>query len=476
MESAAASSAVSSIVQTLGGGSGIDMAGLATNLAAAQFAGRIDRNTNRSETVERQISAAATLKSQILQLASSVGERIRTGDLSSQPLIANGTVASVSRGTASGGGTYSLEVTALARAQALAGPAYPAATAPTGSGTLTLRFGTIAGAVFTEDPGHAAASITIASGATLADVAGAINAAGTGVTAYLASAADGVHLMLKGQEGAANAFVLETSETLGEEGLAALAWNPAIVSDRLKSTAASAAFKLDGLDYTSAKNSVSDVVPGLSLQLTGTNPGSPTTIRFSDPSAAVSSFMQDLTTALNEITTGLNDVTNALGGDLARDPGARRLRSAFSQLAATAIMPGASPGEPATLADLGLATNRDGTFRLDAARLTATLKASSAGVAAMFTTGIRGVYATLDKLSRSTTAAGDPGTLGGSISRYSALKTQLASEKSELAEAQDKLRANLVRRFAGTDSRVGASRATLSFLKNQIDAWNAPRG
>lgn len=476
MESATATTAVSSIVQTLGGGSGVDMAGLATNLAAAQFAGRIDRNATRYETVERQLSAAATLKSQVLQLAGSVGERIRTGDLSSQPLIANAAVAAVSRGTVSGSGTYSLEVSALASAQSLAGPAFAAATASTGSGTLTLRFGTISGTAFVEDPTRAAASIAIASGATLADVARAINAANTGVTAYLGSAADGVHLMLKGQEGAPNAFVIEASETVGEEGLAALAWNPTIVSDRLKSSATSAAFKLDGLDYTSARNTISDVVPGLSLQLTGTNAGNPTTIRFSDPSAGVSSFMQDLTTALNEIAAGLNEVTNALGGDLSRDPGARRLRSAFAQLASTAIFPSAAAGQPATLADLGLATNRDGSFRLDTARLASTLKSSPAGAAAMFTTGIHGVYATLERLSRTVTAAGDPGTLGGSIGRYTALRSKLASEKAELAEAQDKLRANLIQRFAGTDSRVGGLRATLSFLKNQIDAWNAPRG
>jgi flagellar hook-associated protein 2 len=93
----------------------------------------------------------------------------------------------------------------------------------------------------------------------------------------------------------------------------------------------------------------------------------------------------------------------------------------------------------------------------------------------MFTTGIHGVYATLDRLSRTTTSTGDPGTLGGSIRRYSELKKSLAGEKVELAEAQDKLRANLVRRFAGTDSRVGGLRATLSFLKNQVDAWNTQR-
>jgi flagellar hook-associated protein 2 len=93
----------------------------------------------------------------------------------------------------------------------------------------------------------------------------------------------------------------------------------------------------------------------------------------------------------------------------------------------------------------------------------------------MFTTGIRGVYATLDKLSRSVTAPNDPGSLTGSVTRYTALKRKLASEASELAEAQEALRAQMVARFAGVDSRVGASRSTLSFLRNQIDAWNAPR-
>ena len=473
MESSSASSAVSSIVQTLGGGSGIDMAALATNLAAAQFAGRVDRNTQRSETVERQISAAADLKNLITQLASSVGDRVRTGDLSTQPLIANGAVATVSRGTAQGSGSYSLEVTALASAQVLAGPAFATASSPVGAGSLTLRFGTLSGSTFAEDTAHPAVTVTIPSGATLAQVAGAINGANAGVTAYVANAADGAHLMLKGPEGAANAFVLEATETPGEEGLAALAWNPAMGMGRIKASAASAAFNLDGLAYTSPSNTVTDVVPGLSLQLTGTNLGNPTTIRFSDPKAAVTTFMQDFTAAMNELVAGLKEVTNAFGGDLARDPGARRLRDSFARLAGSAIMPGAAPGQPSTLADLGLATNRDGTFRLDTARLDATLKASPAGVAAMFTTGLYGVYSTLDKLARTTTSAGDPGTLGGSISRYSALKTRLASEKTELAEAQEALRTRMVERFAATDSRVGASRATLSFLKNQIDAWNA---
>ena len=55
-------SATSSIVSALGGGSGIDMAGLANSLAEASFAARKDRLTTRSDTLERQISAASNLK------------------------------------------------------------------------------------------------------------------------------------------------------------------------------------------------------------------------------------------------------------------------------------------------------------------------------------------------------------------------------------------------------------------------------
>ncbi|MFM5924047.1 MAG: flagellar filament capping protein FliD [Novosphingobium sp.] len=471
----ATTSATSSIISALGAGSGIDMAALAQNLAAAQFAAKIDRNTAQAESVDKQISAASTLKSSMLQLASSIGDRVRTGDLSSQPLIGNSAVASVSRGTVSGKGSYSLEVTALAASQVLASPPYVSAAAMSGSGTLTFRFGTLAGTAFTEGPAHASAAVVIPSGATLADVAGAINGANIGVNAYVASGTGGSYLMLKGAEGAANAFTVEASETAGEEGLAALAWNPAGDAARLKTASADAAFKLDGLAMTSATNRISDLVPGLSLTLTGTNPGAPTALRFSDPGSAVGTFMNDLVAALNELAGELGKDTEPATGDLARDSGARALRRSLSQLASSIVMPNAASGEPRTLADLGLATNRDGTFRLDGNRLAATLKASPSGSAAMFTNGLYGVYASFDKISRRVAAASDPGTLAGSLARLTLQKKTLADQVGKLADAQEKLRTRLVTQFAGTDSRVAASKSTLTFLQNQIAAWNAQK-
>ena len=90
-------SATRSLISQLGAGSGIDMAALAENLAAAQFAARTDRLALRSEVLEARISAASDLKSMMLSLATSLGNRVRMGDLSPQPRIANTAVAGVSR-------------------------------------------------------------------------------------------------------------------------------------------------------------------------------------------------------------------------------------------------------------------------------------------------------------------------------------------------------------------------------------------
>lgn len=468
-----ATTATRSIVTALGGGSGIDMTALANDLAVAQFAARAERLSSRSQALEQRISAAANLKSMMQNLASSLGDRLRTGDLAAKPALANPAVAQAAlSGTRTPSGTYALEVTRLASAQVIAGPAYASAAAPVGSGSLTLRFGTIALGVFSEDAAHPAVPIAIASGATLNDVAAAINGAQAGVSAYVAQTTEGAKLVLKGQEGATNAFVLDASETAGEEGLAALAWSPAAAPERLLNSAGDAAFRVDGLSLSAASNTATDAIPGVTLRFTATNAGAPTTVSFADPAAAIASAMADLTGALNEIAGELRSATDPQTGELRADPGAAALRRALSGLAGTAIMP---DGAVRTLADLGLATQRDGGFALDNQRLTAALRADPQAVAAMFTTGISGVYATIDGLARRAASAGDPGTLAGSISRYTAQRGRITQDQTKLAEAQETMRARLVSRFAVSEARVGASRSTLSFLQNQIDAWNAQR-
>ena len=465
-------SATANLVSTLGAGSGINMSQLAEQLAAAQFAARLDQITAKSDRITSQISSASTLRSMISSLASSLGDRVRTGDLAATPQITNASIAQVSKGAATGRGTSTLEVTSLAKAQTLVSPALASETTPVGAGTLTLRFGTVAGSSFTADASRAQVDITIAAGATLGDVASAINARGTGVTAYVAAGASGPQLVLKGEDGAANGFMLEATEDPANPGLAALAWDPATNLTRLKTPATDAAYILDGVARTSKTNTITDAAPGLSLKLTGTNPGAPTTISYSDPGAAITSAMQDLTSALNEMVSELNKDTNPTTGALSNDPGARALRRQLTTLASAQVMPANTTGAPTTLADLGLRTNRDGTFTLDTERLAATVKRDPIGTGAMFTTGLFGVYATFDKMARSVSSSSDPSSLGGTIARLTKLQTTLGTQRTTMETKQEDLRQRLVSRFAKLDTNISGSKSTLSFLQAQIDAWN----
>jgi flagellar hook-associated protein 2 len=465
-------SATQSLVTALGAGSGVDMAALATSLAQAQFAPKLDRLSEKSDTLNAQISTASNIKSMLLAFTTSLGNAVRTGTLSPQPQIANAAVATGSlTGTRTPTGSYSLEVTTLAKGQTLASAPYAAATDPVGAGTLTFRFGTVAGAAFNADDAHATVDITVAEGATLNDVANAINAKKSGVTAYVAQTSAGAQLVFKGAEGAMNGFQIEATEDAANPGLSKLAWTPASTTGQLAATAGDASFSIDGIARTSSSNTVSEAIPGVTLKLTGSNPGVPTNVSFTDTSAALSSTMTDLTSALNEVVGALNTATDPNTGDLRSDSGARALKSAFSQLAGTIIMPGAT-GTAKTLADLGLSTQRDGTFVLDATRLKATLARDPDGVAAMFTTGLHGVYATMDKLNRSASTASDPGSLGGSISRFTKQLSQVKKDQTATAAKQETLRANMTARYAASDSRISASKSTLTFLQNQIEAWN----
>lgn len=474
-------SSISSIVTTLGGGSGVDMVKLASDLAEARYAPQIAQYETRNEALETRISAASQLRSQVTELASALGTRIRTGDLAPRPTITNGAVASVSvQAGTSPSGTFSLEVSQLATSQTLALRSFSSSSDPVGEGTLTLRFGTVDGANFTEDTNQTPIDITIDAGDGLDTVASKINAASSSVTAYVANGQAGAQLVLKGPEGAVNGFVLDAQSTgpgpANTPGdLTYLAWSPASDAGELRASAQDAIFQLDTIAMTSASNEVTDLPGGMVLQLTGTNVGAPATIGFASRNDAISGVMGDFVAALNDITSALRELANPLGGELGNDAGARALKRALSGLASEVVMPNAAEDEPSRLADLGLATNRDGSFRLDSERLERTLTENPAATAAMFTTGLFGVFATMDNLARASSAVGDPNSLAGSVNRYTDQIARNDERLAKIADQQARLRENMTKNFAAADRRVAQSQSTLSFLQQQIEIWNSQR-
>lgn len=467
----------SSIISALGAGSGVDFIQLASDISAASFAVQRQTVETRRTTLEAQISAAAQLRNAVTGLASALGDRIRSGDLAPKAQLGNPAVARVSVPSGlSPRGDFSLEVTQLAQGQTLVGKTYASRDALVGEGTLTLRFGTVDGASFSPDAARDPVAIEVTATDTLATLATKITqASGGAVSAYVASGTNGAQLVMKGKEGAASGFVLEAAGAGGGAvpgDLSYLAWDPASDAGELKATARDAAFALDTVAMTSTTNRVTGLPGGFTLDLTATNAGAPTSLSFDNDPAAIEAVMNDLVAALNEIVAQVNDLAAPVGGELGNDAGARELRRDLAGLAGRVAMPGAAEGEPRTLADLGLALNRDGTFRLDSARLTRALDDAPDAVAAMFTVGASGVFATVDRLARENSLVSDPGSLGGSLRRF---ENQLASSDDRLiriAEQQEALRERLSREFVASERRVAASQSTLTFLRQQVDIWS----
>ncbi len=465
----------SSIISALGAGSGIDFAALARNLSEASFGFQRETLEARNSALEARISAASVLRSTLTGLASALGDRIRGGDLAPRATIGNTSVARATTvpGTAPRG-TYSLEVTQLADAQTLVSPAYANRDALVGEGNLRIRFGTVSGANFTEDTAQSALDIAVSDTDTIADIAARITSQSNGaLTAYVAQGASGAQLVVKGRDGAVNGFVLEGQSnallpTATQGNLSYLSWSPTTDSGQLRSAAQDALFSLDTVAMSSVSNRVTGLPEGITLDLTGTNQGAPTTISFSQDTTAISTVMTDFTAALNDVVALLN------GGEdgetsLSNDSGARELRRDLARLTNEIVMPNAADGAPRTLADLGLSLTREGTFRLDSARLTRTLTDNPQAAAAMFTTGVRGVFATMDSLARSASAVGDPGSLSASVRRAQAQVARNDERLQRVAEQQESLRQRLTRNLSAAESRIATSQSTLNFIRQQFD-------
>ena len=468
-------SATQALLTELGVTGNINASSLADQLSTAEYSGQVDQLNSANSTLATQISDQSTLMNMVSSLSTSLDTLITAGSLSSQPQISNSAVATVTPGTISGSGTASLEVDQLAQGQTIASATIPASTTDVGSGSLTITLGTVSGSTFTAGS-KAAITVSVAAGETLAQLASAINYAGAGVNAYVATNSNGQQLVITGQQGAANAFSISASEDASDPGLANYAYDPTSSSSSssggatLAAAATNAAYILNGVSRTATSNSITDAAPGISLNLTGTNVGNPTTISFTSPTSAISTAMNDLVTALNSIVGSLNTDT-AAGGALNNDPGARSLTQALSSLASNTIMPNATAGQPSTLADLGVVLNKDGTFTLDSTVLNKALSSNAAAVTAMFTTGINGVYSTIYDLSAAASDPTNPNSLAGSSASLTTRQTTNTTQLSKIATQQATLRTTLLAQFSALNAEVTADKSTQSFLTQQIALW-----
>lgn len=470
-------SAAQSILTSLNTGSGVDTDSLVSGLVQAQFAAKTAALTARTTALTAQISAAGSLKNTIANFSKALGTLTSGGTLQTQPVSSNSNVLSASAiaGSQVGSLNASITVNALATAQGTRSTVAVAdRTATIATGTLTLTLGTAtynAGGTAMESftAGTAAAvSINVTDGS-LDGIAAAINAANAGVTANVITDQDGqAVLSLKGTTGAAQAFTLKA-----DDGASALAqFDIGVGVGVLTGTAANANLTVDGVTVQRSSNTVTDLLPGVNLQLkaVSTTPVSLSTTR---PTDALTQAISDFVETYNGVYAEAKSMTDAINGDLKMDPAAKTLLRSLQGLTTKTMVSGAASGAPSTLAQLGIATNRDGTLTIDTNTLNTVLAAYPAEVEAMFATtsgnavGLNSALASIS-LAASSSVFG----LGASTERYTKTKTDIATQQADISVQSESMTTRLTQQFATMNSRVTAYKATQTFLENQIKAWN----
>jgi flagellar hook-associated protein 2 len=132
--------ATTSITTALGAGSGVNISELVSSLVDAQYANKTARLTQKTETITKQISGVASVKSGITGFASALSALVKGGSLGTAPTSSNPSVvtATALSGAKLAGMSSTIEVRQLAQSQVATSAIKKDGIASMGLGSFTL--------------------------------------------------------------------------------------------------------------------------------------------------------------------------------------------------------------------------------------------------------------------------------------------------------------------------------------------------
>lgn len=446
-------------ITSSGSGSGLDIAGIVDQLVAAERAPVANRLTVKESKANELLSALGKFKSSLATFQSSLKALKDLDTFQGRKVtVADEKVFTATATTASQPGNYSVEVTALATAHRISAAAQPDATSAVGTGTISITVNGTTSSIAIDD-----------ASSSLNGIRDAINAAtdNPGVRATIVTGADGAHLVLSATKtGVANAISVGVSG--GDGGLSPFVYaagGPANTMTQL-TAATDAGAIIDGVVVSSATNTISDAIEGVTLNLVSANPGTELALGITyDTDAAkrsvgtfVNSYNQLIST-ITELTRYNKDTKDAaplLGDSTVRGIRDQMRREMSSTLGNTAA---------ASLASIGVTTQIDGKLTTDATRLDAAIAADFASIGELFS-GTTGLATRLDTtlsavLSSSSTIANREGNLKTTLK-------SITAQRATLDERLVKVRERLSRQFNAMDSLLAELKTTSNFLSAQL--------
>lgn len=477
---------MASPISGAGMGSSLDVSGLVSQLMEVERQPLTKLNQKEAAT-QVKISAYASFRGTLSSFQASLQS---LNDASNYAIpkasIDDATIGTVSANATAVAGAYSLEVTDLAKSQKLASGVFSSMTESIGTGTLTIQYGTTDAAAdpptFTLNGDRPTQTVNIDTAhMSLSGVRDAINAAKIGVTANIVNDGKGYRLVMSSKDtGAANSLKISVEDADGnntnQAGLSRLAYDPTAAADAGKNmsqimAAQDARMFVDGLEVTKSSNTVSDVIAGVTLNLSKTNAGAATRLAVNVESTVATTNIDNFVKAYNELNKTITDLTKynaatkqagALQGDAAIRGIASDIRNGLTSLVSGSI------GSYNALPQIGLTFDRNGTMKLDTAKLQEALRNDPTAVQSLFASAAK-VDDPLVKFAGGTTAskAGNYALSIGSLATQGAVTGSVAAELA-ITSSNDTL--NLSVNGTATTVKLAAGTYTEATLAAELQS------
>ncbi|OLU32696.1 A-type flagellar hook-associated protein 2 [Pseudomonas sp. PA15(2017)] len=425
-----------------------------------------------------RLSASTTTKlSGLGQLNSALGEfQTALKDLNSTKLFENRTAVSsntsaltaTARKTASAG-NYQIEVQSLASASKVATKALDG-TFKSGESAqvLSVKLGESGTAI----------DVKIAAGSDLASIRDQLNTAlkdkGVSVNTINDPVSGKSRLVFSGKETGDGKDVIVSGSGdlagLSVDGRTKLATEDASSAGYIIQ-AANAKFSIDGLALSSPTNSVKGVIADVDVELLATtDEKKPLTLKVGEDNAGVKANIKKFVDAYNKLINTSNDLTRVtkvgedgepLVGGLVGDSTVRNLVGGVRN---ELVNPVGGNGVR-VLADLGITTQRDGTLKIEDAKLDNVLKNNFDAVGAFFL-GDTGLMKRLDGQVAAYSQTG--GILSERMKALESTRSDIKKQTDDLATRVDSMQKRLLAQFNAMDSLVGQLNGTSSQLQNTL--------
>jgi flagellar hook-associated protein 2 len=302
-------------------------------------------------------------------------------------------------------GNHTISVSSLAQAQKLVAAGQLDDTAHIGSGEatkLTFDFGSITGGTFDKASGkfkdasfnasgQGSKTITIdSSNNTLQGIRDAINNAKIGITAsVINNGSDSPFVLTLSSASSGKNSSLKVS-VAGDKNIGSLLVNDPAATQNMSQTVAAqdAVFNVDGVTVHKPSNSVSEVIPGVTMELLKTAE-TPVTLNVTRDSSTVSTLVQSFIKGYNDLNKTLQDLSSynsetKQGAVLQGDSTVRLLQSQLKSVLNTPVSN--TGGAYTTLSQVGITFQKDGSLAVDTSKLNAAIEKNPTDVASLFVT------------------------------------------------------------------------------------------